>query len=340
MGNQGELYFGFFLTQGKLLFAMLILGGFLALAYLVSLWRIYSKASKPGISAIVPIWSQIVMFQIVDKPWWYLFLLFIPIVNIVIMIQTYISLAKKFGRNTGFAVGMLLLPMIFIPLLSFYDYVDEKKVEEPVYNPFNQTEVNQVMPTAPLSNESVVENPVPVVEGMTVENVNSLGAEVNPISTVDSSLQPSIPEEVLNSNVVTNDDLNNVQNTDLQVNIPEVENVIPVIEEPIVNEVVNNNSEINQFQDIQNVAYNSVNENVNIAFGSQANDNVSNNAVTIESLESDLGISNTVSPEMETNEKTVEENIELPEIAAKICPACGVSLAEDVKFCTSCGTQL
>jgi len=46
-------------------------------------------------------------------------LTFIPIVNIVIQIMLYLNLAKKFGKSTGFAIGLILLNPIFLLLLAF-----------------------------------------------------------------------------------------------------------------------------------------------------------------------------------------------------------------------------
>ena len=48
-------------------------------------------------------------------------LLLIPIVNIVIAIKTNIKLAKAFGKDTGFAIGLIFLTPIFYAILGFGD---------------------------------------------------------------------------------------------------------------------------------------------------------------------------------------------------------------------------
>ena len=45
----------------------------------------------------------------------------IPFVNFVIMIIILLALAKAFGKGAGFAIGMLLLSFIFMPMLAFGD---------------------------------------------------------------------------------------------------------------------------------------------------------------------------------------------------------------------------
>jgi hypothetical protein len=86
---------------------------------LISMWKIYTKAGKPGWAAIIPIYNIIVLLEIVDKPLWWLILMLIPFVNIVISIIVTVELAKKFGQSVGFAIGMILLSIIFYPILAF-----------------------------------------------------------------------------------------------------------------------------------------------------------------------------------------------------------------------------
>ena len=56
-----------------------------------------------------------------NKPVWWVTLILIPLVNIAIMFIINIALAKSFGKGTGFGIGLVLLPFIFVPLLAFGD---------------------------------------------------------------------------------------------------------------------------------------------------------------------------------------------------------------------------
>ncbi len=86
---------------------------------IVSMWKIYAKAGQPGWASIIPIYNIIVLLQIVQKPIWWIVLLFIPFVNFVIIIMIYHELSKVFGKGAGFTIGMLLLSIIFFPILAF-----------------------------------------------------------------------------------------------------------------------------------------------------------------------------------------------------------------------------
>ncbi|MEA5077271.1 MAG: DUF5684 domain-containing protein [Anaerolineaceae bacterium] len=87
--------------------------------FIYCLWRVFSKAGKPGWAAIVPFYNVIVELEIVGKPWYWLLLMLIPVVNVVLGIIVMVRMAKVFGKSGGFAVGLVLLPFIFLPILAF-----------------------------------------------------------------------------------------------------------------------------------------------------------------------------------------------------------------------------
>ncbi|SRR5712692_1847862 len=84
-------------------------------------WRVFEKAGRPGWAAIIPIYNTYILFRIAGKPGWWLLLLFIPVVNLVILLLISLELSSRFAKSTGFAIGLLLLPMIFYPVLGFGD---------------------------------------------------------------------------------------------------------------------------------------------------------------------------------------------------------------------------
>jgi hypothetical protein len=94
-----------------------ILGLVIGVIMIVALWKIFSKAGKPGWAAIVPIYNYIVWCQVVGRPaWWVILLLFcFPVFYIILCID----LAKSFGKSGGYAIGLILLPFIFFPMLGF-----------------------------------------------------------------------------------------------------------------------------------------------------------------------------------------------------------------------------
>ncbi len=84
-----------------------------------SLWQIFVKAGRPGWAAIVPFYNVMVLAEITGRPWWWVLLVFIPVINLIVFLLLTVDLARSFGRGLGFAVGMVFLPFIFFPLLAF-----------------------------------------------------------------------------------------------------------------------------------------------------------------------------------------------------------------------------
>ena len=87
--------------------------------FVAGIWRTFSKAGKPGWASIVPFYNGIVMLQIAGRPLWWLLLMFIPMVNMIIMLIVVIDIAKAFGKGAGFGLGLFFMGPIFYPILGF-----------------------------------------------------------------------------------------------------------------------------------------------------------------------------------------------------------------------------
>ena len=100
---------------------MLILVVTLALMvlYIIGLWKIYKKAGEPGWGAIIPFYNQYILAKITLGNGWLFLLLFIPIVNIIMLLVMMYRLATVFGRSGLFGVGLIFLPFIFTLVLGF-----------------------------------------------------------------------------------------------------------------------------------------------------------------------------------------------------------------------------
>ncbi len=97
----------------------------LVVLQIISQWKLFTKAGRPGWASIIPIYNQYVLFEIVGLKGWYVFLGFIPFVGaFIVMIFNYMAyykLAICFGKNSGFGIGMIFLPFIFGLILAFSD---------------------------------------------------------------------------------------------------------------------------------------------------------------------------------------------------------------------------
>ena len=102
--------------------ALALFYAFIILVFVVSLWRIFSKAGRPGWAAIIPIYNLYVLVKVCGRPGWWPLLLFIPLVNLIFAVILALDLAKAFGQHWAFGIGLLLLGIIFYPILAFGDF--------------------------------------------------------------------------------------------------------------------------------------------------------------------------------------------------------------------------
>ncbi|WP_149302636.1 signal peptidase I [Pareuzebyella sediminis] len=79
-------------------------------------WKLYVKAGRKPWEAAVPVYNAIVLMQIINRPKWWVVLLFIPIINLLMFPILWIETIRSFGRNS------LLETWLVILTLGFYIY--------------------------------------------------------------------------------------------------------------------------------------------------------------------------------------------------------------------------
>lgn len=102
-----------------------VIGGILYFAFIIlsiaGLWKMFTKAGQPGFAAIIPIYNIYIMTKIAEKPGWFVLLFFIPLANIYAYVVIMNGISTKFGKGTGFTLGLIFLGFIFFPILGFGD---------------------------------------------------------------------------------------------------------------------------------------------------------------------------------------------------------------------------
>ena len=94
-----------------ILFALII-----QVVHFLGTWKLYKAAGEEPWKALVPVYNAIVLFKIINRPKWWVFLLFLPVINLMIFMVIWIDTVKYFGKNKP-------LDGIFaIASLGFYIY--------------------------------------------------------------------------------------------------------------------------------------------------------------------------------------------------------------------------
>ena len=98
-------------------------------AMIASGWKIFTKAKLPGWGILVPIYNVYLQFKLAGHPNWAWWLLLPPVAAILLIVANF-EIAKKFGKGTGFALGLWFLPIIFYPILAWGDAQYQEELSE------------------------------------------------------------------------------------------------------------------------------------------------------------------------------------------------------------------
>ena len=97
-------------------------GGIIFIIVVIGFWKVFTKADEPGWAAIIPIYNYYMVLKIVGRPWWWLLLMLIPIVNLIVSIIVAIDLAKSFGKDALYGIFLLwMFSVIGFLILGFGD---------------------------------------------------------------------------------------------------------------------------------------------------------------------------------------------------------------------------
>ncbi|EAR01018.1 signal peptidase I [Maribacter sp. HTCC2170] len=91
-------------------------------------WKLYVKAGRKAWEAAIPIYNAIVLMQIINRPKWWVILLFIPIINLLMFPVIWVETIRSFGRNSQLESWLVVLTLGFY--IFYVNYaLDVKYVE-------------------------------------------------------------------------------------------------------------------------------------------------------------------------------------------------------------------
>ena len=86
--------------------------------FIIGEWKVFKKAGYEGWISLVPFYNAYILSKIVWGNGWLFLLCLIPVGGQIFQIATFAKLAKVFNKGTGFSVGMIFLPVIFMLVLG------------------------------------------------------------------------------------------------------------------------------------------------------------------------------------------------------------------------------
>ncbi len=91
-------------------------------------WKLYVKAGRKAWEAAIPVYNAIVLMKIINRPKWWVILLFIPIINLLMFPVIWVETIRSFGRNSLWETWAVILTLGFY--IYYVNYVlDVKYVE-------------------------------------------------------------------------------------------------------------------------------------------------------------------------------------------------------------------
>jgi len=91
----------------------------------IGTWKLYKSAGFKEIYAFIPVYNSIVLMKIINRPWWWVFLIFIPIINLLIIPVIWVETCRSFGKNSLTDTVFVLISLgLFIYTINYSSKVE------------------------------------------------------------------------------------------------------------------------------------------------------------------------------------------------------------------------
>src|SRR5690606_28567184 len=72
----------------------------LQIIHFAGTWKLYVKAGRKPWEALIPVYNAVVLMKIINRPWWWVILLFIPIINLIMFPVVWVETIRSYGKNS------------------------------------------------------------------------------------------------------------------------------------------------------------------------------------------------------------------------------------------------
>ncbi len=96
-------------------------------------WKLYVKAGRKAWEAIIPIYNAVVLMQIINRPKWWVVLLFIPIINLLMFPIIWIETIRSFDKNSNLdsflVIATLGFYILYINYMEDVNYIEDRSLK-------------------------------------------------------------------------------------------------------------------------------------------------------------------------------------------------------------------
>ncbi|GLB52316.1 signal peptidase I [Neptunitalea chrysea] len=101
--------------------------------HFLATWKLYIKAGRKSWEAAVPVYNAVILMKIINRPWWWVLLLFIPIIQIIIIPVIWVETIRSFGRNNTQDTTLVLVSLgcyiFYINYTQDVTYIEDRSLK-------------------------------------------------------------------------------------------------------------------------------------------------------------------------------------------------------------------
>jgi len=104
-------------------------------------WKLYAKAGFKPWQSIVPIYNAIILMKIIRRPTWWIIFLFIPTINLIMLIVIWIQILNVFGKKSNKDYLLVILSLgLYIFYINYHSKTKYQSQEsKPLSNNYIET---------------------------------------------------------------------------------------------------------------------------------------------------------------------------------------------------------
>ncbi len=102
----------------------------LQLIHFLGTWKLYVKAGRQVWEAAIPVYSVAIWLKIINRPMWWCFIPFLPIIGPILLGVLWYDTPKSFGKEKKDSILAVITVGLYLFYLNYVDNVEYQKIED------------------------------------------------------------------------------------------------------------------------------------------------------------------------------------------------------------------
>ena len=81
----------------------------LQIIHFLGTWKLYVASGHKAWQAAVPVYNAVILMKLINRPKWWVILLFIPTINLILFAVIWVETLRSFGRNKAIDTFLVLI---------------------------------------------------------------------------------------------------------------------------------------------------------------------------------------------------------------------------------------